>query len=111
MLPLKVYPFTIIVIPLIMGQTNHSFFLSSQSGQFSHYERLDVGHVLEFAYHDMFLEHNFLYFVNLDLKNVLGYRQILSSRGILVDFTPPDTSKDELLCLLDVSAIIFLWEK
>ena len=33
-----------------------------------------------------------LYFVNLDLTNVLGYRQILSSKGILIDLTPPDTS-------------------
>ena len=44
-----------------------------------------------------------LYFVNLDLANVLGYRQILSSRGILIDLTPPDTSMYFMLFSLILS--------
>ncbi|KAL5014713.1 hypothetical protein ScPMuIL_008983 [Solemya velum] len=64
-------------------------FMIAESGLFSHYERLGVGHATEFNYEGLPLEHNELYYFNMDLYNYLGYQNIISTEGILVDFTPP----------------------
>ncbi|KAL5015119.1 hypothetical protein ScPMuIL_009389 [Solemya velum] len=64
-------------------------FMIAESGLFSHYERLGVGHAVEFSYEDLSLEHNELYYFNMDLYNYLGYQNIISTAGILADFTPP----------------------
>ncbi|KAK3612515.1 hypothetical protein CHS0354_024486 [Potamilus streckersoni] len=60
------------------------------SGLFSHYERLGIGHALEFSFGDLILEHNGYYYFNLELVNELGYKNFISTEGILVDFTPPE---------------------
>ncbi len=36
------------------------------------------------------LDHNTLYYFNLELLNHVGYGNIISSVGILADFSPPD---------------------
>ncbi|KAK3612527.1 hypothetical protein CHS0354_024500 [Potamilus streckersoni] len=60
------------------------------SGLFCHYERLGIGHAMEFCYEDLMLEHNGYYYFNLEVINELGYKNIISTNGVLVDFTPPD---------------------
>ncbi|XP_053400990.1 uncharacterized protein LOC123541000 [Mercenaria mercenaria] len=62
----------------------------AQSGLFSHFERLSSGHSVEVNHNDLNLQHNRLHFVNTDLKNVLGYRSIIPSAGILTDYTCPE---------------------
>ncbi|KAI8486030.1 hypothetical protein Bbelb_361300, partial [Branchiostoma belcheri] len=58
-------------------------------GHFHNFERLGVGHAVEFRHEDLQLRHNGLYFFNFYLNNSLGYVNILTSRGVLADFTPP----------------------
>ncbi|KAK3609657.1 hypothetical protein CHS0354_035942 [Potamilus streckersoni] len=67
----------------------HDFKLA-QSGSFASYERLGIGLLLQFAYKDLYLLHNNLYFFNLDMANVLGYRNIISTTGVIVDLSPPE---------------------
>ncbi|KAL3873866.1 hypothetical protein ACJMK2_036950, partial [Sinanodonta woodiana] len=64
----------------------------AEYGLFYHFERLGIGHAVEFRY-ELNLEHNTLYFFNLDMRNTLGYRHIISTEGILVDLTPPEPGK------------------
>ncbi|KAK6174798.1 hypothetical protein SNE40_013376 [Patella caerulea] len=59
------------------------------SGDYVHMERLGVGLAYEFSYADKTLLHDKLYYFNLDLKNVLGYRHIISTKSVLIDLTPP----------------------
>ena len=61
-----------------------------QSGLFCHFERLSSGHTVEINNYNLYMRHNRLHFVNIDLKNVLGYRRVISSAGILTDFTCPE---------------------
>ncbi|KAI8482779.1 hypothetical protein Bbelb_394410 [Branchiostoma belcheri] len=58
-------------------------------GHFHNFERLGVGHAVEFKHEDLQLTHDVLYYFNLYLNNALGYVNILTSRGVLADFTPP----------------------
>ncbi|XP_066275501.1 uncharacterized protein [Branchiostoma lanceolatum] len=58
-------------------------------GHFYNFERLGVGHAVEFRHGDVQLRHNVLYYFNLYLNNTLGYVNILTSPGVLTDFTPP----------------------
>ncbi|KAI8516766.1 hypothetical protein Bbelb_053470 [Branchiostoma belcheri] len=58
-------------------------------GHFHSFERLGVGHAMEFRHENLKLHHNQLYFFNFFLNNTLGYVNILTSRGVLADFTPP----------------------
>ena len=60
-----------------------------QSGLFGHFERIGSGHNVEFTYDSFNMGHNMLHFVNLDLTNVLGYNNIISSNGVLTDLTCP----------------------
>ncbi|XP_038050876.1 uncharacterized protein LOC119724026 [Patiria miniata] len=59
-------------------------------GSFSHYERIGVGHAVEFNHESLLLVHNNLYYFNIELLNYVGYENIISSIGILADFTPPE---------------------
>ena len=61
-----------------------------QSGLFSHFERLGVGHAVEIDHDSLELRHNKLYFFNIHTTNVLGYESVVSSKGILADFIPPE---------------------
>ncbi|CAH1277633.1 Hypp9726 [Branchiostoma lanceolatum] len=58
-------------------------------GHFYNFERLGVGHAVEFRHEDLKLRHNELIYFNLFLNNTLGYVNILTSPGVLTDFTPP----------------------
>ena len=66
------------------------YIVYSQSGLFYHYERLGVGHSLQIEYDNFNMLHNFLHYVNLDLTNILGYRNIINTVGVLTDFTCPE---------------------
>ena len=68
-----------------------NMFALFKNGMFSHYERLGTGYAVEFTEEELQLEHNLLYFFNLDMTNSLGYRRIISTEGTLTDFTPPET--------------------
>ncbi|CAH1239174.1 HEG1 [Branchiostoma lanceolatum] len=58
-------------------------------GHFHNFERLGVGHAVEFRHEDVHMRHDALYYFNLYLNNTLGYVNILTSPGVLTDFTPP----------------------
>ncbi|XP_035668224.1 uncharacterized protein LOC118410558 isoform X2 [Branchiostoma floridae] len=58
-------------------------------GHFHHFERLGVGHSVEFRHDDLQLSHNVLYYFNFFLNNTIGYVNTLTSPGVLADFTPP----------------------
>ena len=60
-----------------------------QSGLFSHFERLGIGHAVEFNHESLQLVHNNLYYFNIELLNYVAYENIISSVGIIADFTPP----------------------
>ncbi|XP_052806221.1 uncharacterized protein LOC128235438 [Mya arenaria] len=58
--------------------------------QFHHFERLSSGKFVEISYDSFDMRHNTLHFVNLDVTNVLGYRSVIHSQGILTDFSCPE---------------------
>ncbi|XP_066289112.1 uncharacterized protein [Branchiostoma lanceolatum] len=58
-------------------------------GHFHNFERLGVGHAVEFRHEDVQMRHDALYYFNLYINNTLGYVNILTSPGVLTDFTPP----------------------
>lgn len=59
------------------------------SHDFNYYEKLGVGNSSIFTFTNLTLEHRRNFTVNLRLKNILGYKNIISSTSILVDLTPP----------------------
>ncbi|KAL5013969.1 hypothetical protein ScPMuIL_008239 [Solemya velum] len=61
----------------------------ARSRLFQYFERLGVGYAVELNYEGLPLEHNQLYFFNMKLYNYLDYQNIISTEGILVDFSPP----------------------
>ncbi|XP_022102001.1 uncharacterized protein LOC110985344 [Acanthaster planci] len=61
-----------------------------ESGLFSHFERLGVGHAVEFNHESLGLVHNNLYYFNIELLNFVAYENIISSVAITADFTPPE---------------------
>ena len=80
------------ILPLLGRNITYKELLDSsnlQSGLFGHYERIGSGQNVEFTFDSFNMEHNMLHFVNLDLTNVLGYTNIISSRGILTDLSCP----------------------
>ncbi len=62
---------------------------SLQSDYFHHFERLGVGHAVEFIHNSLNLLHNEIYYFNLQLLNYIGYENIISSIPIIMDFTTP----------------------
>eukprot|EP00058_Branchiostoma_floridae_P000530 XP_002586018.1 hypothetical protein BRAFLDRAFT_110184 [Branchiostoma floridae] len=56
---------------------------------FHNFERLGVGHAVEFRHENLQLHHNELHYFNFFLNNTLGYSNTLTSPGVLADFTPP----------------------
>ncbi|XP_072048753.1 uncharacterized protein [Amphiura filiformis] len=66
----------------------HDIFLH-KAGFYQHYERLGIGHAIEFKHNSVYLVHNNLYYYNLQLLNYIGYKNIITSVPILADFTPP----------------------
>ncbi|XP_033637723.1 uncharacterized protein LOC117298529 [Asterias rubens] len=74
-----------------------------ESGKFTHYERLGVGHAVEFNHESLLLDHNNIYYFNIDLLNYVAYENIVSSVGIVADFTAPEpglivnASRDEVV--------------
>ncbi|KAK3788402.1 hypothetical protein RRG08_044436, partial [Elysia crispata] len=61
----------------------------SLDGLYRHYERLGTGLANEFNF-PLTLTHNTVYYMVLHLTNVLGFQNILSTEGALVDLTPPE---------------------
>ncbi|KAK2165039.1 hypothetical protein NP493_1368g00012 [Ridgeia piscesae] len=60
-----------------------------QSGRFHHFERRGIGHVTYARFTHLRLAHNTTIYLNYYLRNILGYTNIISSSGVLVDLTPP----------------------
>jgi hypothetical protein len=65
----------------------------SRSRLFEHYERLGIGKSKEFIYENLGLSHNKVYYFNFRMVNILGYENIINSKGVLVDVTTPETGK------------------
>ena len=65
----------------------------SRSRLFEHYERLGIGKSKEFIYENLGLLHNKVYYFNFRMVNILGYENIINSKGVLVDVTTPETGK------------------
>ena len=57
---------------------------------FQTYERVDKARTASLRYENLPLRHGTMYYVNVDVTNVLGYRSTLTSKGAMVDFTPPE---------------------
>jgi len=60
------------------------------SASFYHYEKLGVGNSTNHVFTNLSLVSGNTYYINLRLQNGLGYSSIVTSPGIVVDFTPPD---------------------
>lgn len=54
-----------------------------------HYERLGVGNSTQLVFSGLRFEHNTVYYINMRLSNSLGYENVITSGGFLVDLTPP----------------------
>ncbi|XP_070573688.1 uncharacterized protein [Ptychodera flava] len=61
-----------------------------ENGYFYNFERLGIGHTVEFAHDDVELRHNDVQYFNMFFNNSLGYSHIISSEGIISDFVPPE---------------------
>ncbi|CAG2251012.1 unnamed protein product [Mytilus edulis] len=72
------------------GIEGHHFKLA-QYGMFLHYERLGIGHILSFDYNTLWLTHNKTHYFNFRIINDLGFESIISTPGIMLDTTPPET--------------------
>ena len=59
---------------------------------FHNFERIGVGHSAWLEYKNLSLEHGKVYTINTRIENVLDYSQLISSKGTLIDLTPPDTA-------------------
>ncbi|XP_052081925.1 uncharacterized protein LOC127719726 isoform X2 [Mytilus californianus] len=75
---------------LLEGIEGHHYKLA-QYGMFRHYERLGIGHILSFDYNTLWLTHNKTHYFNFRIINTLGFESIISTPGIMVDTTPPET--------------------
>ncbi|CAH1802777.1 unnamed protein product [Owenia fusiformis] len=60
-----------------------------ESGHFHHFERLGAGHSGKYRYEHLSLSHNTIYYFNYQVINTLGYESILTSKSVIIDFTPP----------------------
>lgn len=59
------------------------------SGSFHNFERIGVGYTALFEHMNMTLNHGEIYYFNAEVKNRLGYTQLMTSKGTLIDFSPP----------------------
>ena len=59
------------------------------AGGYEHFERLGIGNSTQVEFSGLEFEHNVEYFINMRLRNELGYENVISSAGFLVDLTPP----------------------
>ncbi|XP_062567667.1 uncharacterized protein LOC134229900 [Saccostrea cucullata] len=59
------------------------------SGTYKNYERLGLGYDA-FVSYNISLQHGVIYFINADVTNDLGYKAFITSRGTMVDYTPPE---------------------
>ena len=64
---------------------------SSQS--YNHYEKLGVGNSTVVQFTGLNFEHNRVYYINMRLRNKLGYTNVVSSTGFITDFVPPQPGK------------------
>ena len=63
------------------------------SQSYSYYEKLGVGNSTTIEFSSLVFEHNTVYYVNMRLTNLLGYTNLASSSGFVVDLTPPNPGK------------------
>ena len=59
------------------------------SRDFLHYEKLGVGNSTLYTFTGLDLRHRRRFYVNMRLRNKLGYESYASSSAIVVDLTPP----------------------
>ncbi|XP_076085326.1 uncharacterized protein LOC143056125 [Mytilus galloprovincialis] len=85
------YDFMEATCELLEGIQGHHYKLAV-SRLFQHYERLGIGHILSFDYNTLWLTHNKSLYFNFRIINNLGFESIISTPGIMVDTTPPETS-------------------
>ncbi|XP_064646638.1 uncharacterized protein LOC135499666 isoform X2 [Lineus longissimus] len=62
----------------------------TKDNKYVYFERFAIGSTVSFSRKDLNLKHNDLYYINVFIKNMLGYGKIAASRGILTDFTIPE---------------------
>ncbi|XP_013394005.1 uncharacterized protein LOC106161555, partial [Lingula anatina] len=60
------------------------------SGAYHNFERIGVGHTSFLEFDNLDLQHGEVYYINTRITNELGYTSIISTKGTLVDFTPPE---------------------
>ncbi|XP_061197209.1 uncharacterized protein LOC133205414 [Saccostrea echinata] len=59
------------------------------SGTYKNYERLGLGYDA-FVSYNISLQHGMKYFINAEVTNDLGYKAFITSKGTMVDYTPPE---------------------
>lgn len=59
------------------------------SQTYTHYEKLGIGNSTTVEFSGLTFTHNRVYYINMRLRNKLGYTNTVSSTGFLVDFSPP----------------------
>ena len=77
--------------PIYENNFNTTPLRSSQS--YRHYEKLGVGNSTVVEFERLNFLHNRVYYINMHLRNRLGYTNVVSSPGFLVDLTPPTPGK------------------
>ena len=61
-----------------------------EDADFQTYEMLGKAYTAPLQYNSLPLQQGMVYYVNVNVTNVLGYHSILTSKGTMVDFTPPE---------------------
>ncbi|XP_070573761.1 uncharacterized protein [Ptychodera flava] len=61
-----------------------------ESGRFHYYEKLGVGRLLQLNHNDLDLRHRDVHYINIHAVNALGYDNIISSKPVIADFSPPE---------------------
>ncbi|XP_062582876.1 uncharacterized protein LOC134244633, partial [Saccostrea cucullata] len=78
----------------------------SRDGHYMHFEKLGVGSNRGFVYENVQLPHNQIIYFNFHAVNSLGFENILSSKPIITDYTPPDPTSWQINITSDKSETI-----
>ncbi|XP_070573717.1 uncharacterized protein [Ptychodera flava] len=74
-----------------------------ESGRFHYYEKLGVGRLLQLNHNDLDLRHRDVHYMNIHAGNVLSYDNIISSKPVIADFSPPEPGHIENGAMDEVS--------
>ncbi|KAI0241220.1 hypothetical protein LSAT2_032838 [Lamellibrachia satsuma] len=73
----------------LMGHVEGHRVYIRENGLFHYFERHGIGQTTSVRLSQLKLQHNTMVYFNYHLRNVLHFENIISSRGVLVDLSPP----------------------